>query len=127
MLMATGLGAVSYQLNNGSLVLSGVYDQRKETEFRSFISHVKHLPSITSVKDLAVPTSPNMAAIDLSSHYQVSGISFHDGKGFNAIVNGRMYMLGDAVDGMRVVDIEEKMVLLEKDGVKYRIDYTSQG
>lgn len=124
-LMQTGFSAVAYQLNNGELVLSGVYDQRKEKEYRELIKHIQHLSAITSVKNFAIPTSPNLAAIDLSSHFAVSGISFHDGKGFNAILNGKIYMLGDLVDGMNIINIEENTILLEKDGVKYRIDITA--
>ncbi len=122
MLMQGGFSAVSYQLNNGEVVLDGVYDNRKESDFKEMIKHIGHLNAITSVKNFAIPTSPNLAAINLSSHFAVSGISFHDGKGFNAILNGKSYMLGDSVDGMHIIDIEENTILLEKDGVKYRID-----
>lgn len=125
LLMQTGFSAVSYQLNNGEVLLSGVYDQRKEKEFRELIKHVQHLSAISSVKNFAIPTSPNLAAIDLSSQFTVSGISFHDGKGFNAILNGKIYTLGDLVEGMNIIHIEENTILLEKDGVKYRIDITA--
>ena len=125
MLMQMGFSAVSYQINNGEIVLSGVYDHRKEIAFHDILKHLEHLSAITSVKNFAVPTSPNLAAINLSSHFAVSGISFHDGKGFNAVLNGKIYMLGDLVDGMNIIHIEENTILLEKDGVKYRIDITA--
>ena len=127
MLFSTGFSAVSYQLSNGEVVLSGVYDHRKEKQFHELVKHLQHLPAITSVKDFAIPTSPNLAAINLTSQYQVSGISLHDKKGFNAILNGKIYTLGDLVDGMHIIDIEDNLILLEKDGVKYKIDYTQRG
>lgn len=122
LLVRSGFSAVSYQLNRGEIVLSGVYNHHLTSEFRDLIHHLEHLNAITSVKNFAIPTSPQLAAINLSNQFAVSGISFHEGKGFNAVLNGRVYMLGDSVDGMNIIDIEEHTILLEKDGVKYRID-----
>lgn len=124
MLMKGGFSAVSYELNNGNVVLSGVYDNRREMEFKEVIREIKHMPSITLLKNYAIATSPNLAAIDISSHYQVSGISFREGKGFNAVLNGKIYSVGDLVNGMDIINIEENTILLEKDGVKYKIGYT---
>ncbi len=125
LLVRSGFSAVSYQLNRGEIVLSGVYDQHSTGEFRDLIHRLEHLNAITSVKNFAIPTSPQLAAINLSRNFAVSGVSFHEGKGFNAILNGKMYMLGDSVDGMNIIAIEEHTILLEKDGVKYRIDITA--
>lgn len=122
--LTNGFGAVSYQLSNGEVILSGVYDNRKEMEFKEVLQEIKRMPSITQVKNFAAPTTPNMAAIDLTSQYQVGGISLFDGKGFNAILNGKIYTLGETVNGMNIINIEENTILLEKDGVKYKIEYT---
>lgn len=124
MLMQGGFSAVTYQLNNGEVILSGVYDRNKEREFEELQGRIRKQRSITTLKNFAIPTSPQMAALDISSHFAVSGITLHDKKGVNAIINGKLYGLGDAVDGMDITQIEEKTILLEKDGVKYRIDFT---
>ena len=123
LLLSSGFGAVSYQLNNGEVIFSGVFDHRKESQFINLLKEVRKIPSITSVKNFAIPTSPNLAAINITSQYRVSGISLFDGKGFNAILNGKIYSVGDLVNGMNIVNIEENTILLEKDGIKYRIEY----
>ncbi len=124
LLRQEGFSAVTYRLSNGEILFSGVFDRSKEDTFKELVKHIQHLNAITSVKNFAIPTSPQLAAIDLSSHFAVNGITFHDGKGLNVVLNGRLYRLGDAIDGMGIVDIEENTILLEKDGVKYRIDFT---
>jgi type III secretion system YscD/HrpQ family protein len=124
LLMQQGFSSVSYQLNNGEIILSGVYNELKEEEYKELIKELKEIQSINSVKNFASPTSPHMAAINLTSQFNVSGISFYEGHGFNTILNGKIYSLGDLVDGMKIINIEENTILLEKDGVKYRIDYT---
>lgn len=124
LLRQDGFSAVTYSLSNGEILFSGVFDRNKEDAFKELIKHIQHLNAITSVKNFAIPTSPQLAAIDISSQFAVNGITFHDGKGLNVVLNGRLYRRGDAIDGMGIVDIEENTILLEKDGVKYRIDFT---
>jgi type III secretion system YscD/HrpQ family protein len=122
-LMGGGFSAVSYELSRGQLVLSGLYDHKKTSSYEHLLKTFSKMPAITSVKNLAIPTSSKLAAINLSSRYQVAGVSTHDHKGFNAILNGKIYTLGDWVDGMLITEIEANTILLEKDGIKYRIDY----
>lgn len=124
MLKQNGFSAVTYQLNNGEIVLSGVYDQNKEKEFAEMIEQIRKRRAITSIKNFAIPTAPHHTAIDVSSHFAVSGTTFFDNKGVNAVINGKIYSLGDELQGLDIVEIEEKTILLEKDGVKYRIDFT---
>lgn len=123
-LQTEGFSAVTYELTRGDLVLSGLYDHKKESSYQHLLKTFSKIPSITSVKNFAIPTSSKLAAINLSSHYQVNGVSTHDHKGFNAILNGKIYTLGDLVDGMHIIEIEANTIFLEKDGIKYRIDYT---
>jgi len=70
-----------------------------------------------------VPTTPNLAAIDLSSRFTVEGTSLHDGNGYNVVLNGKIYTVDEFVDGMKITNIEQNTILLEKDGIKYKIDY----
>jgi len=118
-----GFSAVTYQLTQGNLLLSGVYDQKKENSFKHLTKQLQKIPGIVTLKNLAIPTHPKHTAINISSNYRISGISVHDGKGFNAILNGTIYTLGDSVGGMLITDIEPNAILLEKDGIKYKIDY----
>ena len=52
------------------------------------------------------------------------GSSTFDGRGFSVVLNGKIYTLGDSVEGMTIAAIEPNTILLEKDGLKYKIDYT---
>ena len=124
MLTSKGFGSVTVQLMNGDVVLAGVYNNEKEKEYNELLKELNRVTGVTGVKNLAIPTSPNAAAIDLTQQYQVSGSSMYDGRGYSAILNGKIYTLGDVVDGLHITAIESNTILLEKDGVKYKIDYT---
>jgi hypothetical protein len=39
-------------------------------------------------------------------------------------LNGKIYTLGDTIGEMKIVNIEQNTILLEKDGIKYKINYT---
>jgi hypothetical protein len=53
----------------------------------------------------------------------VTGSAFHDRKGYSVVVNGRILTVGEILDGMSLVSIESNTILLEKDGLRYKIDY----
>jgi hypothetical protein len=42
------------------------------------------------------------------------------------VINGKILSIGDAIDGMTITGIMPNMVLLEKDGLKFRINYNLQ-
>lgn len=115
--------AVQPTLGNGHVVLSGVYSAQKETEYEHVLREIGELAGVTSVKNFALPTN-RVPAINLSSQYQVTGISLFDGQGYNVVLNGLIYTIHDSIDGMKISEIEPDRVLLEKDGIKYQIDYT---
>jgi type III secretion system YscD/HrpQ family protein len=117
------LGAVTFQFSNGNLVLSGMYSQDMETEFKKLLKDLNAIKGVTSVKNFAVAAHPNKAGIDLSQQYQITGTSTYDGRGYSVVMNGKIYTLGDQVDGMKITSIETSTILLEKDGLKYKIDY----
>ncbi len=121
---AQSLGAVTFQLTNGNVILSGMYNQDLDSEFKKLLKEINAVKGITSVKNFAIPTHPSKAGIDLTQQYQITGTSEYDGRGYSAIMNGKIYTLGDQVDGMKITAIEPSTILLEKDGLKYKIDYT---
>ncbi len=123
MLVAHGFGAISFQLTNGDLVLTGMYSNKMESEFKDTIKLINAIPGIHSVKNFAIAAQPNLAGIDITQQYQVTGSSMFDGRGYSVVLNGRIYTLGDSVDGMKISSIESNTILLEKDGLKYKIDY----
>lgn len=124
LITAQNLGAVTFQLSNGNLILSGRYSEAMDRHYHELLKELNRVKGIASVKNFAVATSPNQAGIDLTQNYQVTGTSLYDGKGYAIVMNGRIYTLGDQVDGMRITTIDPSTILLEKDGLKYKIDYT---
>jgi type III secretion system YscD/HrpQ family protein len=124
LLIHGGFGSVTFQTANGEIVLSGVYDQKGEESFPALSKEIQHIPGVRTVKNFARATTQEMAAITLSQQYTISGTTTFDGRGYSIVLNGKIYTLGDNVDGMKLIAIEPATVLLEKDGVKYRIDYT---
>lgn len=123
-LIAQGFGGITFQINNGEVIFTGNYSNTLEKEFEHLLKQMKQTPGIRSVKNFAAATSPNMTGIDLSQQYQVTGSSQFDGRGYSVVLNGKICTLGDLVDGMKITSIESNTILLEKDGLKYKIDYT---
>ncbi len=124
LLVSSGFGAVTFQLTNGDVVLSGVYSEKMSSEFKDLMKSMNSISGIRSVKNYAVATHPNQAGIDLTQQYRVTGSSLFDGRGYSVVLNGRIFTLGDLVDGMKITSILPNTILLEKDGLKYKIDYT---
>ena len=123
LLQMSGFGAVALQLSGGEVTLSGKYSEKMERDYAKLIKHIQSTTGVAKVKNYAVATSPNAAAIDLTDKYQVGGSSLYEGRGYSVILNGKIYTLGDSVEGLKIISIEQKMILLEKDGLKYTINY----
>ncbi len=117
-----GLGGVTLQLSNGEVILTGRYNEQKEREYEELLKKLNTVHGVQSVKNFAVATAPNQAGIDLTGKFQVTGISTRDGQGYSAVLNGKIFTIGDRVDGMVLTSITQDTILLEKDGLKYRID-----
>jgi len=82
---------------------------------------------IRLVKNFVVLTSgADSARTDLSNKYQVTGFSKRDDKDIFVFINGRILGKNDTLDGMRITGVLPNMVLLEKDGLKFRINYNLQ-
>ncbi len=119
-----GFGTLTFQYLNGEIVLSGNYSQKNTSKMKSMIKELDALKGIHGVKNYAIATSPNAAAIDISSQFKITGIADHEGKGFSAVINGKIYELHDSVSGLTITEIDPTMILLEKDGIKYKINYS---
>ena len=126
LIASQNLGAVTFVLSNGGIILSGRYNDTMSDEYNALIKTLNGIKGVTSVKNFAVASHPSKAGIDVSGQYQVTGSSTYDGRGFSVVMNGKIYTLGDLVDGMQITSIEPSTILLEKDGLKYKIDYTTR-
>lgn len=126
MLIEKGYSGVNFQLSDGELVLSGNANEKATIEFQHLVDTFKSLPGIRSVKNFVVFTTPESSRIDLSQKYNVSGASKKDGVSYSVVINGKILSKGDLLDGMVITMIEPNMVLLEKDGSKFKINYNLQ-
>lgn len=126
MLIEKGFSAVTFQLSNGEIVLAGRVEAQHSSDFSTLVDHFKSLRGVRMVKNFVVYTTPDSSRIDISSKYQVTGYSKKDETDFFVVINGRILSIGDTLDGMMISAIHPNMVFLEKDGVKFRINYNLQ-
>lgn len=126
MLVERGYSGVLFQLTNGDLVLSGSAPESAMADLRRLVEAIKTLRGIRSVKNFIVFSSDISSRVDLTQKYLVTGASMKDGRGFSIVINGKILGKGDFLDGMMITDIDQTSVLLEKDGMKFKINYNLQ-
>jgi type III secretion system YscD/HrpQ family protein len=126
MLAAKGFSGVNFQISNGELVLAGRVDQKLESDFTGTLDQLKAVKGVRLVKNYVIYTSAETSRIDVSSQYRVTGYSKKDDQNMFIVINGKIMSIGDAIDGMTITSILPSMVLLEKDGLKFRINYNLQ-
>jgi type III secretion system YscD/HrpQ family protein len=126
LLLEQGFNNVVYQLVDGEVVFSGRVDGKDSSRFDHLIKEVKTLPGIRVLKNYVVYTNEESSLVDLSQKYQVMGFSKKDGANQFVVINGKILTSGDLLDGMVITLISPSMVLLEKDGLKFKINYNLQ-
>jgi hypothetical protein len=109
----------------GELVLSGPVEKGQERTFKKIVDEITEIKGVENVESIITFTSESSARIDISSKYQVNGSSIKDGIEAFVLINGRILSKGKMLDGMLITAITSKEILLEKDGVKYKIDFNS--
>ncbi len=123
LLASKGFGGITTDLINGDLLLAGRYNDKMSSEYERLIKEFQSLQGIRTVKNIAIPSSAEASMVDLTSNYQVSGYALHEQENYSVIVNGKILLAGQYLDGMEVTQIQRMRILLEKEGVKYKIDY----
>lgn len=116
-----GIGSVRAQMSNGELTLTGVYPSDKKDAFENQLTQFQEIPGVRNLRNLVNEQAPNAAIVNISNKYLVTGVS-RTGGTLSVIINGRILMQGDVLDGMRIISVTPSTVMLEKDGVKYQID-----
>ncbi len=114
---------LKFQLNNGDLILTGQYNKEQEKEFEKMTEQMKKLNGIKMVTNLASPGNAVSNKVDISDKYAVSGFAAFDDSNVSVVINGHIVSVGSLVDEMKVIDIQSHIVLLEKDGLGYKINY----
>ena len=124
LLQNQGMKDVSVQLNDGELVMTGTIPDTKTQDLNQIITKAKEIPGIRGVNNLVAQQAPEQSMVNISDRYEVTGISHQEGVNNFVVINGRILGKGDVLDGMTIVSIKPTAVFLEKDNVKYRIDYS---
>jgi len=122
-LQSSGFNGIRFEQTNGAILLSGYFDEKKASEFEKLIQNLENTPGIRSVQNAAIASSADAARINVSDNYQVTGFARYDGDNYSVVINGRILTLGDSIDGMDITKIMKDTILLEKEGLKYKINY----
>ncbi len=113
---------VTVKLDNGEITLSGSVGVGAEGGINAVLPEIKAVRGVRSVRNQTLEVAQDQSMINLSDKYEVSGISNQAGK-LSVVINGRILMKGDVLDGMTITSIQSNSVFLEKQGTKYRIDF----
>lgn len=126
-LMQQGFSAVTSLFLNGDLALTGYIGTNQASEFEQLVAQLQQIPGVRHVQNYVVVVTIDQQVVDLSlrypGRYTVTGYSKHGDVNINVVMNGKIVMRGDAIDGMTIMGIQAHAVLLEKDGLKYKIEY----
>lgn len=122
-LFAAGMNGISVQISNGDMILTGFVSSDMELTLQDLIKAWRAIPGVRNIKNFVVPLSPQEAVINLSDKYEVTGFSTRDNTNINVVVNGHILTRGDILDGMTITSIQSNVIFLEKDGLKFKIEY----
>jgi type III secretion system YscD/HrpQ family protein len=122
-LQEKGFNNILFQLSNGELILSGRVDNKDRASCENLLTELKNIKGIRLIKNFIVYTSESSSLVDLSSNYKVLGFSKKDGEPSNVVINGKILGAGDLLDEMKITEITGNMIVLEKDGLKFKINY----
>lgn len=122
-LHSNNFAGVTAQMKNGELSLTGNYARGRKAEYGALLEKFKKIPGVRIVSNYAAELGLEASIINISNKYHVSGFSRQDGGNLSVVIQGRILSKGDNLDGMTVTEVKPHIILLEKDQVKYQIDY----
>lgn len=122
-LQEQGFKDVTVQMASGELTLGGTMTAGRAPALEKLIASLKKDAAIRSVRNYVVELATDFSVVDLTSTYKVTGSSNRGGKVVNVVINGRILAPGDLLDGMTVTDLKRDTIFLERDGMKYKIEY----
>jgi type III secretion system YscD/HrpQ family protein len=131
-LASQGLAGVYANISNGELQLTGYVGTNETVALDKAIEGLKKIPGVRHVRNYVVPVTPELGVIDLNRkhmskaglpRYRVTGYSKHGNVNINVVINGRIVGRGDCIDGYTVTGIQKHTVFLEREGMKYKLEY----
>ncbi len=111
------------QLSNGELVLSGGVTANQLADLAKLLTEVRSIPGVRILRNYITELPPEASLINISDKYTVTGYSHTANHNLNVVINGRILSQHDVLDGMIITSINSNTILLEKDGIKYQINY----
>ncbi len=122
-LTENAFGNVTFQFGNGELILAGRVPSNEERKYNAMVADLKRIKGVRLVKNFVIFSTPTSGIVDISSKYKVTGNSKYGNVNQYVVVNGKILSVGSNLDGMRITSMDNNSVFLEKDGIKYRINY----
>ncbi len=116
-------GNVTFQFSNGEVVLAGRVPSNQESKYNDMVSDLKKTTGIRMVKNFVVMSKPTSDIVDISSKYNVTGSSKYGNVSQYVVINGKILSVGGDLDGMTITQMQNNSIFLEKDGIKYKINY----
>ncbi|MCE2982869.1 MAG: type III secretion system inner membrane ring subunit SctD, partial [Parachlamydia sp.] len=111
------------KMTNGEVLFTGNAPTDRAAELADLIARTKKIQGVRLVTNNIKGQAAEMGVINISDRYEVTGQS-RLGERYTVLINGRILSEGDMLDGMRITSIKPNGVFLEKEGAKYRIDYS---
>lgn len=108
---------------NGEVIISGGVSVGKQAALNQLVEEFKKIPGVRSVRVQTNSLAPDQAMQDISDRYEVTGFS-RIGTTISVVVNGRIVTKGDVLDGMTITNITPGTIFLEKNDVKYRVNFS---
>ncbi len=118
-----GFRDVKTQMSQGEITLTGFIPTGKTDVFSTVISNIRDISGVREVRNYVAELAGEQSMVNLSDRYEVTGHSQQGRGNISVIINGRVLARGDMLDGMLITAIRPNAIFLEKDAVKYRIDF----
>lgn len=125
-LMEAGFANITFKASNGEVLVNGRVNNTEEKLFQQTLAEIKGIHGVRVVKNFVIFTTAATKAIDITNKYRVTGSSKFGNINQYVLIGGRILSVGDQLDGMTITEIGNESIHLEKDGVKYKIDYNLQ-
>lgn len=122
-LQQANLNHVKPKVSNGEVTLTGSATPEQAAQIGVIVQKIKEIPGVRGVTNLTAAQKTDQGVTNITDQYEVTGRS-KLGDHFTVVLNGRVVSEGDIIDGMVIKKITSNAIQLEKDGAKFRIDYT---
>ncbi|MBP9842136.1 MAG: type III secretion system inner membrane ring subunit SctD [Simkaniaceae bacterium] len=123
LLIEKGFNNVTFQLSGGELLLAGRVSNSSKLSFDTLLTDLRQVKGIRQIKSFVLFSSGDSALIDLTGKYTVTGTSKLGNIPQYVVIDGKILSKGDHVDDMSITLIDNSAIFLEKDGLKFKINY----